>query len=81
MDPVRGLPSVVQGSLQVNERKGGGSKQQADAFRRALQQGAGDARQQAPEPDEQAAVRRTLQNSPDRSRKNEGTASHVDVFA
>lgn len=40
MEPLRALPAVV-GSLQVHERRGGG-QQQADAFRRALQQRAGD---------------------------------------
>jgi hypothetical protein len=78
MDPLRGLPGV-QGGLVVQERRGGGSKQQADAFRQALQQQAGGER--SGEPLGQAPMRSRLQATAVSGRKDEGTARHVDVIA
>jgi hypothetical protein len=74
MDPLRALPGVV-GPLQVHERQGG--RQQADAFRRALQQDGG-------EPGPGAGERRAgtaLQRRAPASRKDDGKAVHVDVLA
>ena len=77
MDSLRGLPAVP-GSVTVQERRG--SQRQADAFRRAMQQG-GQGEPQAPTPDGEQPVRRPLQPKAPTGRKDEGTACHVDVIA
>lgn len=96
MEPLRAL-TAVPGSLQVGERRAGGGRQHADAFRRALEQeGAGhgapqDTRQE-PRPDARSpadtgvapgAARgaRALQREASASRKDDGKALHVDVLA
>lgn len=85
MEPLRTVPAVVAGSLQVNERRGSQNRQQADAFRQALRQSAEGGRDQDParesEPVAQATLRRTLQKTAGPGRKDEGTAHHVDVLA
>lgn len=70
--------SGVVGSHQVHERQAGGQQQQADAFRRAMQEhGDGTAAEREPE----KPVRRGLQRHPPIGRKDEGEAHHVDVVA
>lgn len=85
MEPLRAVPGVVASPVQVNERRGGQNRQQADAFRQALRQSAEGGRDQAApreaEPVDQATVRRTLQKTAGPGRKDEGTAHHVDVLA
>lgn len=75
MDALRGLPSVI-GSTTVQERRG--SQKQADAFRKALQQGAGgDAGATSDEPPAPRAPQpRRLPASVDGA-----LAHHVDVLA
>ena len=76
MDGVTGL-SRVFGSNQVQERAGGG-QQQAEAFRRAMQEREdGTAREREPEP----PIRRGLQPNPQDGRKQIGEAHHIDVVA
>ncbi len=76
MDPLRALPGVV-GSMQVQERRGGSSRREADAFRRALQDGG-----QRPAAEQPAAPPPSgLQRRPGVSRKDDGKALHVDVIA
>jgi hypothetical protein len=77
MDPLRSLPGIV-GSLQVEERRGGG-RQQADAFRRALQHGGGDPAAGGEQPPVPRPA--SLQRQPVASRKDDGSALHVDVLA
>jgi hypothetical protein len=77
MDSLRGLPAVP-GSVTVQERRG--SQRQADAFRRAMQQG-GQGAPPAPPPGDEQPVRPPLQPKATAGRKNEGTACHVDVIA
>jgi hypothetical protein len=86
MEPMRALPSIVLGTPQVTERRGGGQKrEQAEAFRRALQQSAGEAGKDSDgRPDSaagQTPMRRTLQVPGGPGRKDEATARHVDVIA
>jgi len=78
MESLRGLPSLP-GASPVGERSGG--RRQADAFRRALQQGTQEGDAQPSTPGGERPVRRTLQLAPGAGRKNEGTAHHVDVIA
>lgn len=74
MDALRSLPSVT-GSTTVQERRG--SQKQADAFRKALQQGTGgDAGATADEPPAPRATQRRLPASTDGA-----LAHHVDVLA
>lgn len=73
MEPVRSLATVT-GGMRVQERQAG-KQGDAEAFRRALQQGAGEARQEEP-------VRPALQSRRPDSRRADGTtARHVDVIA
>lgn len=90
MEPLRAVPTVVPGAVQVHERNGGQKRGQADAFRQALKQNGGETpRDGEPRPgaengsaaDRQAAVRRTLQKQRELGRKDLGTARHVDVIA
>lgn len=86
MEPMRAMPSIVLGASPVTERRGGGQKrEQAEAFRRALQQSAGEAGQDGERRSDSAAgqmpMRRTLQVAVDPGRKDETTARHVDVIA
>ena len=78
MDGVNGL-SRVYGSNPVTERNAGGRQQQADAFRRAMQEDGqdGTAAEREPEP----PVRRGLQQRGPNGRKQDGEAHHVDVVA
>jgi len=80
MDGVQGL-SRIPGSHQVTERNAGGNQQQADTFRRAMQQhadaGDGTAAEREPDP----SMRRRLQPRHRISRNDEGEAMHVDVLA
>lgn len=78
MDSLRGLPGVP-GALTVNERRPG--QKQADAFRRAMQQGAEQSGQPPADQGHERPVRRTLQPAPPAGRKDEGTVHHVDVIA
>jgi len=79
MEPVRSLAGVV-GSNRVNERAAGGGKREAEAFRRALQQGEQGRAQQGP--GEEAPMRSRLQSVRVPDRKDEGPAArHVDVIA
>jgi hypothetical protein len=76
MDGVTRLSGVF-GSHQVHERAGGG-QQQADAFRRAMQESEdGTAPEREPEP----PIRRGLQPQPANGRKLVGEAHHIDVVA
>lgn len=79
MDPVQSLGGVT-GSTRVQERAGGGSKRQADAFRRALADETADedTRQAGGEP----PLRTKLQPRRPADRNNDGAgARHVDVIA
>ena len=79
MEPVRSLPGVVGGN-RVNERAAGGNKGDAEAFRRALQQGA--AGTAVAGKGGEAPMRARLQSRPGGGRKDDGTAArHVDVIA
>ena len=86
MDALRGLPGVPS-SLPVHERKGGGNKRQADAFRRALADGGASSEARAedgadgPPKADEGPVRRRLQQTPLAGRKDEGLSRHVDVIA
>jgi len=76
MDGVTGLSRVFS-SNQVQERAAGG-QQQADAFRRAMQEhDGGTAAEREPEP----PMRRGLQPNPNNGRKQVGEAHHIDVVA
>ena len=80
MDPVRSLGVVFSGT-RVQERAAGGNKQQADAFRKALQRDGGPAPEGEAAPNE-PPVRTGLQPRPRESRRDDGTtARHVDVIA
>lgn len=73
-------PTGVIGSHQVHERQAGGQQQQADAFRRAMQeQGNGDDDERQTEA--QKSLRRALQRRAPNGRKDDGEAHHVDVVA
>ena len=79
MEPVRSLPGIVVGN-RVHERAAGGNKGDAEAFRRALQQGAADTAENGKR--EEAPMRARLQSRPDAGRKDDGaTSRHVDVIA
>jgi len=79
MNGVNGLSGVV-GSHQVHERQAGGQQQQADAFRRAMQeQGDGTAAEREAEPE--PPMRRALQRQAPNGRRDQGEAHHVDVVA
>lgn len=85
MDPMRAVPAVVVSGQRVGERRDGRSKRdQAEAFRRALQQEA-EARPEGGAQGEpatgQVPVRRQLQVPADAGRKDLQTARHVDVIA
>lgn len=81
METLRALPALPTTNT-VQERRGGGQRQ-ADAFRRALQQGAADAgqSQQQATASGEPAVGRPLQPKRPADRSEQGTARHVDVLA
>ena len=80
MEPLRAVPGVA-GSLHVHERHGGG-RRDADAFRRALGEGRGDAGSGRPDAEPAPRPRpQGLQRSAAGSRKDDGKALHVDVLA
>ena len=74
MEPLRSLPPIA-GGARVQERAAGGNRQQAEAFRKALQEEGGQAKQ------EEAPMRRQLQKQPPAGRKEIVNARHVDVLA
>jgi hypothetical protein len=77
MDPVRATVAVT-GGVRVQERAAGGQRGNAEAFRRALQQGADDRPVDAREP----PVRSPLQPRPAADRRDAHPApGHVDVLA
>ena len=79
MEPVRSSPGIIGGN-RVNERGAGGNKGDAEAFRRALQQGAAGSAEKGK--GEEAPMRARLQSRPVVVRKDDGaTARHVDVIA
>ena len=78
MDSLRGLPALP-GPVPVNERNG--SRRQAYAFRRAMDQGGRSSERPTADGKPEQPVRRTLQPAPPGDRKSEGKALHVDVFA
>ena len=82
MEPLRSLVSV-SGAQRVQERgAGGGNKQNADAFRRALEQEAGAAARDAGSAAAEEPVRTKLQEKAGPSRRVDGAAPrHVDVIA
>jgi hypothetical protein len=82
---MRAVPAIVVSGQRVGERRDGKSRRdQAEAFRRALQQEA-EARPEAGDPAEpatgEAPMRRSLQVPADAGRKTAQTARHVDVIA
>lgn len=77
MDSVGRTQGIV-GSNQVHERQAGGNKQQADAFRRAMEEHAAGGERPT---ESETPVRRELQRRPPISRRDEGEAHHVDVVA
>lgn len=81
MDPVRSLNGVL-GSIRVNERNAGKEKKDAEAFRRALEQEAGGARDGDGKPGRETPLRTSLQQKAAASRRVDGTTPrHVDVIA
>lgn len=85
MEPMRAVPAVVVGGQRVTERRDGKSKRdQAEAFRRALQQESSAQKEgaEAGEPDAgQVPMRRPLQVGGASGRKSQETARHVEVIA
>jgi hypothetical protein len=80
MEPLRAVPGVL-GSLQVQERQGGG-KREADAFRRALGEDRGGDGSGRSAGEQQPRSRPPgLQRGAAVSRKDDGKALHVDVLA
>jgi hypothetical protein len=77
MEPLRAIVAPT-GPTSVQERQAGG-RRQAEAFRQALQQQAGDQRE--PDGEREAALRSRLQVAAVTGRKDQGTARHVDVIA
>ena len=82
MEALRAV-ATVPGSFRVGERQGGG-QQQADAFRRAMQQqgdGAPTGGERAPATAAEQAMRTGLQTRGDGGRKEQHPTRHVDVIA
>jgi len=77
VDPLRGLPGVQNG-LTVGERQAG--KQQADAFRRAMQQH-GDGQPPTDDDDAQPPTPTRLQRRAPAGRKEDQEVRHIDVYA
>ncbi len=81
MEGIRHL-GAVPAPPGVQERNAGGNRQQADAFRKALEQHGQPQGDGAPDrPPPEPAVRRALQLRADAGRKHDGDAMHVDVIA
>lgn len=78
MDSIRALPGPTAPGTVRDRAAGGGSRQQADAFRQAMREEGGDGA--ATERDE-TPVRPGLQRRPPASRREAQTAGHVDVIA
>lgn len=79
MESLRGLTNIV-GATRVHERNGG-NRGSADAFRRAMQEQAGE-QAAATGDDHESAMRTGLQRRATEVRRDPGAASrHVDVIA
>lgn len=78
MDSIRSLPGPTAPGTVRDRAAGGGSQRQADAFRRALHEEAGDGNGTERE---QSPMRTGLQRRPPAGRREPETAGHVDVIA